>query len=77
LSGLAVFVALAPIQRWGAAIPRWITRAMARIAFVMLTVRGVAGLIADGSSDPVWWPTFLVGGLLFGAIAWSANEVCP
>jgi hypothetical protein len=26
------------------------------------------GLIADGVSDPVWWPTFLVGGILFGAI---------
>ena len=71
LGVLAVFVALAPIQRWGEAIPRWITRTMSWVAFAMLALRGVAGLIADGSTDPVWWPTFLVGGLLFGAIAWA------
>lgn len=69
LSGLAFVVALALIRPWGRVIPRWIPRTMAWIASGMLTLRGVAGLIVDGSSDPVWWPTFLVGGLLFGAIA--------
>ena len=43
--------------------------AMAWIAAALLTVRGVAGLIVDGRADPIWWPTFLAGGLLFGTIA--------
>ena len=74
LSAVAVFVALAPIRTWGAEIPRWIIGTMSWIAFAVLTLRGVAGLIADGSSDPLWWPTFLVGGLLFGATAWLARS---
>lgn len=69
LSVLAFFVALAPIRPWGDAIPRGVLRAMSSVASFLLTLRGVAGLIADGVSDLVWWPTFLVGGLLFGAIA--------
>jgi hypothetical protein len=40
----------------------------------MLTLRGVAGLIVDGSSDPVWWPIFLTGGVLFGGVAWLARS---
>ena len=70
LTVTAILVALAPIQRWGDRVPRRIVRTMAWVAASMLTLRGVAGLIVDGSSDPVWWPLFLVGGLLFGAIAW-------
>jgi len=33
-----------------------------------------AGLVADGSSDLVWWPIFLAGGLLFGAVAFSTSS---
>jgi hypothetical protein len=73
MSVLGAFVALAPVQRWGQAIPRVVTRSLAWIAFSILTLRGVAGAIADGVSDPVWWPTFLVGGLLFGGVARSAR----
>jgi thiosulfate dehydrogenase (quinone) large subunit len=69
LSILAVFVALVPVQHWGDRFPRGTLRAMACAASLLLSVRGVAGLIADGVSDLVWWPTFLVGGLLFGATA--------
>jgi hypothetical protein len=69
LSVLAALVALALIKPWGDAIPRGILRAMACAAACLLTLRGLAGLVADGVSDPLWWPTFLVGGLLFGAIA--------
>ncbi len=69
LSVLAAFVALAPIRPWGDAIPRRILRGMSWAAAGILTLRGVAGLIADGVSDLVWWPTFLLGGLLFGATA--------
>ena len=73
LSILAIFVALALIRTWGRTIPFWILRIMAYIASAMLTLRGVAGWIHDGSSDPVWWPTFLVGGILFGSVAWAAR----
>jgi hypothetical protein len=50
---------------------------MAWIASAMLTLRGVAGLIVDGTSDPVWWPIFLVGGILFGGVAWIARSPNP
>src|SRR5215211_6763015 len=65
---LAVVLSLALLRptissRWRR---RW--RALAWIAFAMLSLRGVAGLIADGASDPIWWPMFLLGGLLFGAL---------
>lgn len=73
LSILAIFVALAPIRSWGRIIPRWILRTMAWTACAMLTLRGVAGLVVDGARDPVWWPTFLVGGILFGSVAWVAH----
>lgn len=43
------------------------------IACGMLTLRGVAGLVVDGASDPVRWPTFLIGGVLFGSVAWLAR----
>lgn len=69
LSLLALAVALAPIQNWSRVAPRWMWRAMAWVAAGMLGLRGVAGLVVDGTSDPVWWPTFLTGGLLFGAVA--------
>jgi uncharacterized membrane protein YphA (DoxX/SURF4 family) len=69
LSILAAFVAIAPIRAWGRAIPRWVLRTMAWIACVMLGLRGIAGLVADGISDPIWWPMFLAGAILFGAIA--------
>ncbi|HST58794.1 MAG TPA: hypothetical protein VLK84_08905 [Longimicrobium sp.] len=48
---------------------RWIARTAAWIASGMLTLRGVAGMVVDGAADPVWWPTFLVGGILFGGVA--------
>ena len=56
---------------------RWIPHTAAWIACGMLTLRGVAGLIVDGSSDPVWWPTFLVGGILFGLTAWLSRQPRP
>jgi len=74
LSILAIFVALALIRNWGRTIPHWILRTMAWIASAMLTLRGVAGLVHDGVRDPVWWPTFLVGGILFGSVAWLARS---
>lgn len=43
------------------------------IASGALLSRGVAGLMVDGTSDPIWWPTFLTGGILFGGVAWFAK----
>ncbi|HKQ56718.1 MAG TPA: DUF3995 domain-containing protein [Candidatus Eisenbacteria bacterium] len=69
LSVLAVAVALAPIQAWGRAIPRRVLRVMAWTASGLLGLRGAAGMIVDWTRDPIWWPTFLLGGILFGAVA--------
>ena len=77
LSITAVFVALALVRPWGQAITHRILRIMAWIASAMLTLRGVAGLVVDGTSDPVWWPTFLLGGILFGRVAWLARSPNP
>ncbi|MGH7571386.1 MAG: DUF3995 domain-containing protein [Gemmatimonadota bacterium] len=74
LSITAMAIALALVRPWGAALPRWMLRAAAWVASGMLGLRGLAGLIVDGWSDPVWWPTFLTGGVLFGSVAWLA---CP
>jgi hypothetical protein len=67
LSGAGVWVAWRlmrpPSPRW------WIARTAAWTAAVMLTLRGVAGMVVDGAADPVWWPAFLVGGILFGGVA--------
>jgi hypothetical protein len=71
---LAVGVALAPVQKWGALIPRRLLRVMAYTASAMLGLRGLAGMIVDGLSDLVWWPTFLLGGILFGAIAYMHSK---
>jgi len=67
---LAFGVALAPVHRWGAWLPRRLQRGMAYTASAMLGLRGLAGMIVNGRSDPIWWPIFLTGGLLFGGVAY-------
>jgi hypothetical protein len=74
LSVVGVIVTLAPIHSWGKAIPRWMVLTLVGIAFVLLTIRGVAGMIVDGISDPVWWPTFLLGGLLYWGVLRSVRR---
>jgi hypothetical protein len=54
-------------------VRRWVPQTAAWIASGMLLLRGVAGLPVDGASDPVWWPTFLLGGMLLGGVAWLAR----
>lgn len=71
LSILGAFVALALLQQSVHPMLRRMFRVLSGVAAVMLSVRGVAGMVVDGGSDLVWWPTFLVGGLLFGGVAWS------
>jgi hypothetical protein len=73
LSVTAIVVALALLRPRNPIIPGWIPRTAAWIAFAMLTLRGVAGMVVDGSSDLVWWPIFLTGGVLFGGVAWIAR----
>jgi len=74
LSGTAILLAVALVRPSGHVIPRWALRIAAWIACGMLTLRGAAGMVVDGLSDPVWWPTFLAGGILFGSIAWFGTE---
>jgi hypothetical protein len=73
LSILGAVVALA-LRPPGRARLRRVFRALAWIAAGLLTLRGVAGLIVDGTADPIWWPTFLAGGLLFGSVAWLSRS---
>ena len=56
---------------------RWVPLTAAWLASAMLTLRGVAGMVVDGTSDPVWWPAFLLGGILFGGVAWLARTPAP
>jgi hypothetical protein len=70
--GLCIVAVILTTKLLGAAKKgrrRPIIRAAVWVGSAILLVRGVAGLFADGSSDPVWWPTFLVGGLLFASVA--------
>lgn len=69
LSILGAVVALALLRPASQTKLHGVTRTLAWIAGVILSVRGVAGLVVDGTADPIWWPTFLVGGLLFLSIA--------
>jgi hypothetical protein len=73
-SAIAVLVALTLLRPPDHVRRRWVPQTAAWIACAMLTLRGVAGLAVDGVTDPVWWPTFLLGGMLFGAVAWLARR---
>jgi hypothetical protein len=73
LSVAGVLVVLALLEPAERVRRRWIPHTAAWIAGGMLTIRGVAGMLVDGTSDPVWWPAFLVGGILFSVVAWSAR----
>jgi len=66
-------VALALAHPWGPMPPPWHLLAAARTAFVILTLRGVGGLVVDGLVRPYWTLMFVLGGLLFGGVAWGAT----
>ena len=74
LSILAFLVALTLLRPSDQIVRRWISHTAAWIACGMLSLRGVGGMLHDGVSDPVWWPTFLLGGILFGGVAWCARR---
>jgi hypothetical protein len=73
LSAVGVMVALTLLRARASDGRRRAARAAAVAASAALTLRGVAGAIADGASDPVWWPAFLLGGILYGSLAWLAR----
>jgi hypothetical protein len=73
LSALAVLITLKLLRPPEQVARRWVPHAAVWIACGMLTLRGFAGLVVDGTSDPIWWPTFLVGGILLGSVAWLAR----
>ena len=77
LSITAVIVALVLLRPPHRQRRPWIPRTAAWIACGMLSLRGIAGAVVDGFSDPIWWPTFLTGGILFGVVAWLARDVTP
>ena len=56
-------------------VRRQVPYVAAWLACGMLSLRGIAGMVVDGASDLVWWPAFLTGGVLFGAVAWNARTV--
>jgi hypothetical protein len=67
---VVALVLLRPAQR----VPRrWLPHTLAWIACALLSLRGLAGLIVDGTSDLIWWPVFLLGGILYGLVAWLAR----
>lgn len=73
LSGLTIIIVLRLLRPAEQGRRRWIPRTAAWIGSGMLMLRGVAGMIVDGTEDPVWWPAFLVGGMLLGGVAWMAG----
>ena len=73
ICALTVLIVLT-LQRPPAQVSRrWIPYWAAWFGSGLLTLRGVAGLVVNGRSDPIWWPIFLVGGVLLGMVAWNAR----
>ena len=69
-SALMVVIAVTLMRQRVPVRRRRVLLTLAWIGSGLLTLRGVAGGIVDGASDPVWWPAFLTGGILLGAVAW-------
>jgi len=73
MSVLAIAITLALLRPPQEVKRRWVPQTLAWIACVILTIRGVAGIIVDATSDLVWAPAFLLGGILLGAVAWMSR----
>ena len=71
---VGVFVAFALNKPAEGMAQRGVPLTLAWIAFLVLSLRGVAGLIVDRFQDRIWDPTFVVGGVLFGALIWQARR---
>jgi hypothetical protein len=73
LSAATVVISVTLLRSSARGATWWILRTAAWIGAVMLLLRGVAGMVVDGTTDLIWWPTFLVGGLLLSFVAWLAR----
>ena len=73
LSVLAIVITLVLLKPSHLVKRRWIPLTLAWIACVLLMLRGVAGIIVDGTSDLVWAPAFTIGGILLGGVAWMSK----
>lgn len=73
LSALAILITLTLLRPRHEVPRRLLLRASLWLATGMLILRGFAGMVVDGTSDLIWWPMFLVGGLLIGMVAWLAH----
>lgn len=73
LSGVAVLLTVRLLRSTDEVPWHRAMRVAVWIASGALLLRGIAGLVVDGASDPLWWPTFLAGGILFGTVAWLAR----
>jgi len=82
---LAAALALAVVRPWGAGVPRWVLVAGLWTAAVLLGLRGATMVVADllvvlgvvNATLTRWvfydfW--FLLGGILFGAVAWQLRR---
>lgn len=74
LSVLAIVIALVLLKPPHRVKRRWIPVTLAWIASALLMLRGVAGIIVDGTSDLVWAPAFTIGGILLGGVAWMSRS---
>jgi hypothetical protein len=73
LSVVAILITLVLLKPPQLVKRRWIPRSLAWIACVLLLIRGVAGIIVDGTSDLIWAPAFTIGGILLGGVAWMSR----
>ena len=77
MSVLALAIAVTLRRPPETVVRRRVPYVFAWVACVILSLRGLAGMVVDGTSDPVWWPAFLLGGLLFGAVAFLGRRPNP
>jgi hypothetical protein len=77
LSILAIVITIVLLKPPHLVRQRWIPRALAWIACVLLLIRGVAGIVVDRTSDLIWAPAFTIGGILLGAVAWMSRIPDP
>jgi hypothetical protein len=82
---IAVPVALAPVQSWGARVPRRLTFTIATIGSALVVLRSAASLaqigyfIATGrfrfAAVGIWEPWFYLGAILFSVSTWRSRRL--
>ena len=77
LSTVGFLVVLALVTPLGRTVPRRLLLTLVWLGAALLLARGVTGLVVDGRSDLIWWPAFLLGGVLYGKVAWHYGKGLP